>query len=1156
MINVAGISESRVAPVAAHFAEASTQSFIVVASSTRAKRLATDLSFFAPERPVYVLPEEEHVFLRYEARDRAQTLQRLQAMKVLLSGAPAIIIAPATAAVRRLLPPEVFASRALSIRVGDTLSLSEVRARLVELGYVRAGVVDGRGVFSLRGGILDVFTPDATYPYRIELFDTEVDSIRAFDMESQRSVENLQAVDIYPASELLQEKTLFQTAAGRLRRDYTAAASRLEKKEPEIAQKLRARRDELCDYMEQMTNVQLLENYLHYFCEETAFLWDYMRDGCLMVDDPDRIGETLELASKEASEDLTGLIARGQAIRRDEALLPQKSDLLQAYRKPNVCVFTPFPKAVPGAHFDAVYNLESRQVLSFHGKMNMLETELVAYARKGYRICIVCTSEERIANLSEFIDRIGLSGRVSFALGTLTAGIDLPQQKVCYISERDIFDTRKTRHRQGRYKDKGQKLRTFSDMQPGDYVVHENHGIGRFVGIEPLTVQGTQRDYIKISYAGDDILYVPVEQMDMVQKYIGGNGAPPRMNKLAGGEWKQTKARAKAAIAVMAKDLIDLYARRQLEQGYAFGPDTIWQREFEDSFPFQETDDQLRAIEEIKADMEKPICMDRLLCGDVGFGKTEVAARAMFKCVADGRQAAVLVPTTILANQHYYTLKERFENFPFKVEVLSRFRSEREQQDVIRRLRDGQVDLVIGTHRLLSADVRFHDLGLLVVDEEQRFGVEHKEQIKKLKHNVDVLTLSATPIPRTLNMSLNGIKDMSLIEEPPEERYPVQTYVLEQDPQLIREVIERELGRGGQVFVVYNRVRGLQKIAQEIETLVPEANVAVGHGKMPEHALEDVMLSFINGETNVLVSTTIVESGIDIPNANTLIVLDADRYGLSQLYQLRGRVGRSNRIAYAYLMYQKDKVLTEVAEKRLVAIREFTEFGAGFKVAMRDLEIRGAGNLLGTEQSGHMLNIGYELYCRMVDEAVRALRGEVINETREDTTVELSLPAFIPDSYIEDESLKLQMYKKIADIHSESDEDDILDEMLDRFGDVPPEVVNLVKISRLRYLAESLSIVRISRATGAESAGRRGRPVLPGRLEFQFARNNPLSGPALLSVSERFGQRAFIHGGTEPFIRLTCEPRKMLDEAIELLTIIDDGRKNPSPIQPAQVPAG
>ena len=1129
MINVSGISESRVAPVAAYLSQKESQSIIVVPTEVRAKRLAEDLSFFVKEKEIYVLPAEEHVFLRYEAKDHDQMLERLKVLKALRAGQPSIVIAPVSAAVKKIPPHSIFEESVLAIHLGDEIEMEKIRDSLVKLGYERRGIVDGRGQCSIRGGIVDIYTPDGEYPYRIEFFGNEVDSIRTFQIESQRSVENLKAVEIYPAEQVLSGDDQFHKAASRIHKEYTAAATRMEKKDPEAAENLKKRRDQLCEYIENSINLQLLENYLQYFYDTTEYLWDYMDQGMVMIDDPDRIYEALDLRTKEFKEDFQVLLERGQVVPKDAALLSDRTDFYKIYKKEPAAVFTPFPKRVAGVEtFDAVYHLQSRQTLIFNGKMNVLESELKTYAEKGYQVTIVCSSNERMENLQEFTERIGLAGKINFARGSLTGGIDFPTEKICYISEKDIFASQKAAKRKKKYKDKGQKIQSFADMKKGDYVVHENHGIGKFLGIEQLTVQGEKKDYIQIKYAGDDMLYVPVEQMDIVQKYIGADGAAPKLNKLSGGEWKATKAKAKAAIAVMAKDLIDLYAQRKMEKGYSFGQDTVWQQEFEASFPYEETADQLRAIEEIKADMEKSFSMDRLLCGDVGFGKTEVAARALFKCVADGKQAAVLVPTTILANQHYYTLKERFENFPFKVEVLSRFRSEAQQNDIIRRLEKGQVDLIIGTHRLLSADVKFKDLGLLVVDEEQRFGVEHKEKIKKLKKNVDVLTLSATPIPRTLNMSLTGIKDMSVIEEPPEERYPVQTYVLEQDEGMIRDIIERELGRGGQVYVVFNRIRGIQKIAQTIEELVPEARVAVGHGQMNERALEDVMLSFINGETNVLVATTIIESGIDIPNANTMIIMDSDRYGLSQLYQLRGRVGRSNRLAYAYLMYQRDKVLTEVAQKRLMAIREFTEFGAGFKVAMRDLEIRGAGNLLGTEQSGHMMNIGYELYCKLVDDAVRALQGEVVNENREETSVEINISAYIPDRYIEDESLKLQMYKKIATIRSYEDEDEMIDEMLDRFGDVPNEVIHLVKIAHIRYLAGRLSVTRIYQQQG--------------KLVFQFAKENPLNGFALMNLTAKFGQKAFIHGGVEPFIRLSTDSKKILDDAISLLETIREDR--------------
>ena len=1133
MINISGVSESRVARMAAFCAEKERQSLILVPTEVRARRLAGDLSFFAPEKKIFVMPEEEQVFLRYEAKNHDQLIERMKALKALRSGEPAIVIAPVSAAIKKLTPHSYYEENVIRLSLGDESEPEELRARLVSMGYEYAEMVESQGQFSVRGGIIDVFTPDAEEAYRIELFGTEVDSIRTFDCDSQRSLETLKFVEIYPARQMLMPREDITAGSQKLARDYEAQARRLEEKAPQAAQKLRELSGEICEYIASVSDLKYLENYLHYFCPQTEYLWDYMTGGAVMLDDPERIFELLELREKELKEDLKVLLERGEAVPRDAALITGFSDLAPLLKRKETIVFTPFPKRIKGIdNFDRIINVASRQMISFAGNLTLLESELKNYARKGYEITLVFNSQGRRENMQDFVARLELKASVSFAKGELTSGMDFPDEKKCWICENDIFQHKKASRRKKAFKDKGQKLRSFADIKNGDFVVHENHGIGRFIGIQQLKVQGEKKDYIKIKYAGGDLLYVPVEQMDLVRKYIGGDGSAPRVNKLSGGEWKAAKAKAKAAVAVLAKDLIDLYASRKLEKGYAFAKDSVWQKQFEDSFPYEETQDQLRATEEIKEDMEKPFPMDRLLCGDVGFGKTEVAARAIFKCLDNGKQAAVLVPTTILANQHFYTLKERFEGFPFNVEMLSRFRSEAQQKEIVRRLAEGEVDLVIGTHRLLGKDVKFKDLGLLVVDEEQRFGVEHKEQIKKLKKNVDVLTLSATPIPRTLNMSLTGIKDMSLIEQPPEERYPVQTYVLEQDDELIRDIIRRELGRSGQVYVVFNRVRGIQQIAERVKELVPEARIAVGHGQMNENMLEDTMLSFINGEQDVLVSTTIIESGIDIPNANTLIIMDADRYGLSQLYQLRGRVGRTNRQAYAYLMYQRDKVLTETAEKRLRAIREFTEFGAGFKVAMRDLEIRGAGNMLGEEQHGHILNVGYELYCKMVDDAVRALQGEIVSENQEEITIELKAPAYIPESYIQSESAKLQMYQKIASVHSADDEDEVIDELLDRFGDVPRQTVNLVKISHIRYLAELMAVAEIRQDKN--------------KVTLTFAAENPLSGFALANAAQQYGQRLFIHGGQQPLLRLTVDERKNLEETLALLELLAENRKGAS----------
>ena len=671
-------------------------------------------------------------------------------------------------------------------------------------------------------------------------------------------------------------------------------------------------------------------------------------------------------------------------------------------------------------------------------------------------------------------------------------------------------------------------MQSFSDFKTGDYVVHENHGIGKFLGIQALEVQGEQKDYLKIKYSGTDLLYVPVEQMDIVQKYIGSEGIAPKVSKLSGDEWKVAKTRAKLAIAEMTEELIKLYADRKASKGYAFSKDTVWQKEFEAYFSYQETDDQLTSIEEIKKDMESNLPMDRLLCGDVGYGKTEVAARAIFKCISEGKQAAMLVPTTILANQHYNSLKDRFSNFPFNIDMLSRFRTDKQQEKIIDGLKRGSVDFVIGTHRLLSDDIKYKDLGLLVIDEEQRFGVAHKEKLKQLKSNIDVLTLSATPIPRTLNMSLTGIKDMSLITEPPSDRYPVQTYVLEQDDIVMREIIARELDRDGQVYIVFNRVKGINRLAEKVQSLVPDAKIVVGHGQMNEKSLESVMQTFISGKADILIATTIIESGIDIPNANTMIVIDADKCGLAQLYQLRGRVGRTDKIAYAYLMYQKNKVLTEVAEKRLKAIKEFTEFGSGFKVAMRDLEIRGAGNVLGAEQSGHMMNIGYELYCKLVDDAVRKAKGESVPEQVDEINIELDVAANIPNWYIDNETLKLQMYKKIATVSTREDSEEIIDELLDRFGDLPKETLNLIAISMIRALSANVGVCNIH-----EQAG---------KVVIYFAQDNALKAYALMKASEKFGSKIFFHGGNEPFIRLSVARKERLDSIIDLLEIISDNK--------------
>ncbi|MBQ9708192.1 MAG: transcription-repair coupling factor [Firmicutes bacterium] len=1119
MINITGASEGRIAPIISHILEDKKgQSLIVVPTITRARRLAVDLSFF-DARPIYVMPAEDESFLQYEARSKDDLLERLSILDKVSAGEECILIAPALSAIRHLPPAEIFEEDSLILKVGEDVDLDSLKQKLFRMGYERVSMIEGRGEYSIRGGILDIFMADGDNPYRIEFFDTEVDSIRTFDMESQRSEEQTSRVKISRCCQIPRDAQLFASAAAKIAKAYNRRIDALRKREgnSESVYELTKRRDQLVEYADSMTNLQYLEKLMGYFYGETQYLWDYMKEPEVFIDDPARILENIDAYERELADDIEALLSEGRAIGEDFSSAQSQEDYFRLYDFKGY-IFTPFVSTIKNAPFlDRLVEVDSRPTPSFNGRMDVFRDELSSYVSSGYKVTLVCSSDEREDNLRDFLRMEGLEEKIDYARGTLTGGMDFPGEKKCFIWEGDILG-QSYRKKRRKKKTKGQQIKSFSDVQEGDYVVHEAHGIGRFTGIEQLTVQGVSRDYLKVKYAGEDSLYIPVDQLGMLQKYVGGEGITPRLNKLTGSEWKKTKAKAKAAIEEMAEDLIQLSAERMHADGYAFSEDTVWQKEFEDSFPYEETDDQLRSAEEIKRDMERPVPMDRLLCGDVGFGKTEVAARALFKCVSDGKQAAVLVPTTLLANQHYYTLKDRFERFPFRVEMLSRFRTPKQQKQILADVKAGRVDLIIGTHRLLSQDVEFKDLGLLVVDEEQRFGVRHKERIKQLRANVDVLTLSATPIPRTLHMSLSGMKDMSTLEEPPVDRVPVRTYVMEQENHVIREAIEKELSRGGQVYVLYNRVETISYIANLIQRLVPEASIEIGHGQMKEKELENIIMDFAAGEFNVLVSTTIIESGIDIPNVNTMIILDADRFGLAQLYQLRGRVGRTGRMAYAYLMYQKDKNLSEIAEKRLRAIRDFTEFGSGFRIAMKDLELRGAGNILGTAQSGHMVNVGYELYCKMLEDAVVLAKGGQVLPEAEETVFSIPLPAIISRSYIDDDVLRLQMYKKIAMVETKADEQDLIDELIDRFGDIPDETMNLVKISRIRTVAGRVGIREISRE---------GYKVM-----FRLWDNIKFPQAMMASLIANYGQRIMINAGEDPYIRLTIGHEEAL-EAIE-----------------------
>ena len=1038
------------------------QILIMVSSEKRAVEMREYLSFFDPGRMTYLFPDEERSLFSYEARSRVNSYRRIECLTAMQEGREGYYIAPIMAAERGMSAASAFRSAGLRLETGGETDRDFVQ-KLVDLGYERSAVAEVAGQFSVRGEILDVFPPGSEYPFRIDFFDTEVESIRSFDPMTQRSNAAVDSVTICPA--VLMEA-------------------------------------------EDETKIE--------------YLWDYLQNPRLIVaDDWSRLCETRDLADR----DWAHAAAAGTIDPKKAEYFADMESAAEALRLRRSLVTTPFLKKLEGIDTQAaLVDVRCMAPPTLNGRMDLYGEEIRRLLKEGYRIHVACSDDSRIDGLRGFAERAGIEGPVIYEQGVLPAGIYYTDDKEAFLSDREIFRSAKKKNTKKK-KRSGDRMAVFADFHEGDYVVHENHGIGQFAGIRPMLVEDIRRDYMAIRYAGGDMLYVPVEQMDLIQPYIGSGGAAPKINRLSTADWAKTKARARAAIEHMAEELIHLSAERKMNFGYQFEMDTPWQQQFEDQFPYEETEDQLRCVEEIKMDMESPWPMDRLLCGDVGFGKTEVAARAIFKCVMEGKQAAMLVPTTLLARQHYETFSERFQNFPCNIDLLSRFRSDAEQKETIRRIAEGSVDIIIGTHRLLSGDVKFKDLGLLVVDEEQRFGVQHKEAIKKLKTNVDVLSMSATPIPRTLHMSLSGIRNMSTIEEPPQDRYPVQTFVMEEDDILVREIVRREIDRGGQCYIVYNRVKGINLVAGKLRELLPEARIAVAHGRMDEKKLENVMSDFIDHEYDVLVATTIIESGIDIPSANTLIVLDSDRYGLAQLYQLRGRVGRSDVPAYAYFMYQKNKILSEVAERRLRAIREFTEFGSGFRIAMKDLEIRGAGNLLGVEQSGHMMMIGYDLYCKMIDEAVRKLKGDSVKEEEQEVSVDITVDAYISSDYISDDNVRLDMYKEVASIRTENDLQEISDEFKDRFGPVPVETRSLMKVALIKSRC---------REAGLAKASEEG-----GRLVFQYPSGAGIPKEKTMRLSRIYGNRIIINLGSRPFLKVPVKKRsKKLDEALEFLDVL------------------
>lgn len=988
---------------------------VVFSNEEKAKKAYEEYLLFGEE--TYLYPARDLLFYYADIKGKTLTNRRMEVLRAIAEKKkeePVTVITTMDAFLDGIISPDEIQKNRIHITGEDTVDLTKLEQDLTALGYERESQIEAPGQFAVRGGIIDVFPLAEEMPVRIELWGDEIDSIRMFDAKSQRSIENISEITIYPASE-----NCFGNNG--------------------------------------------LVSFLKYFPENETLLF---------YDEPHRLQETAETVEAEYTESLKNRADAGMKEEGEEELrVFQTKDIISEMNRYSGIGLTTLESKCGLFKVRSVYTVQAKGVNPYNNSFELLTRDLKRLKRNGYRVVLLSGSRTRAKRLAEDLRDYDLSsfysedmqrevkpGEIMAAYGYASEGYEYPMLKFVVISESDIFGRKKKKKKRKKYE--GQRIQDFAELKPGDYVVHENHGIGVYKGIEKIEVEKIVKDYMKIVYAEGGVLYIPVAQMDLIQKYAGADAKKPRLNKLGTIQWGKTKSQVKKAVQIVAKDLVELYAVRQQSEGFVYGPDTVWQKEFEEMFPFEETDDQLQAIEDTKHDMESKKIMDRLICGDVGYGKTEIAIRAAFKAVQEGKQVVCLVPTTILAQQHYNTFVQRLKEFPVRIDLLCRFRSAAEQKKTIEDTKKGFVDILVGTHRVLSKDVVFKDLGLLIIDEEQRFGVTHKEKIKKLKENIDVLTLTATPIPRTLHMSLIGIRDMSVLEEAPNERMPIQTYVMEYNDEMVREAITRELARDGQVYYVYNRVNDIADVAGCIQSLVPDANVAFAHGQMKERELEDIMYDFINGDIDVLVSTTIIETGLDIPNANTMIIQDADRFGLSQLYQLRGRVGRSNRMAYAFLLYQRDKLLKEVAEKRLSAIREFTDLGSGIKIAMRDLEIRGAGNLLGEAQSGHMEAVGYDLYCKMLNEAVRQLKGGPEAETFT-TLIDLNVDAYIPEYYIKNEYQKLDIYKRIAAIESEEELEDMTEELIDRFGDIPKKVQQLLVIASLKSLAHSVYVTAI-----------------------------------------------------------------------------------------------
>ncbi len=1050
---------------------------VITRDPARAEKLYSELAGFFPGQ-VGLLPPREFL-MNTEVLSRSEEYQqmRLQFLEWLSRNEEGIYISTINALIPRMVPADIWLDLSVRLKPGIRFDREALVSRLTEIGYERSSLTETRGNFSARGDIVDVYPPGHHFPFRVELFDDIIQSIRLYDPSNQRSISRLSEATAMPANELILPQKIYRQGEKEIRRVLDRTLSRLRRRGGnDAAARLEQEVNRHLQRLAEPGGLDYLGSYFPFFYERGGALVDYLPSRFLVfVEDPPAVAGSGEHFRREFDHYFHSSLMEKELVGTSEKLLWKEEELFQ--KVPSPLVGCSLFQGTGGCFQpDNSFHFDTKSAPYYHGQWELFKNDYRNWLEKGYRVYLMASSRERGSNLVNQLSDQGLfsgleggsektdskpdpgSGLLPpprVVEGRLEEGLVVPSLKLALVTEHNLLPKRskkkRIRHREGI------RLSDYRDLNTGDYVVHEQHGIGKYQGISTLEIAGVKKDYLLLKYRGTDKLYIPVDQISMIQKYSGGEGPAPRLHSLGGGEWKKLKNKASRAVEELARELLSLYAARQAAEGYSFGPDHPWQQEFETFFPYEETPDQLQAVQDVKADLEKPYPMDRLVCGDVGYGKTEVAMRAAFKAVMEGKQVAVLVPTTVLAQQHYRTFRERFDGFPVRIARLSRFVSRSEQKEVLKDLASGKIDIIIGTHRLLSGDVSFNDLGLLVLDEEQRFGVRQKEKLRQIRLEVDTLAMTATPIPRTLHLSLSGARDLSVIDTPPEDRYPVQTYVLEYSDDLVREAVQRELSRDGQVFIVFNRVAQIEAFAEKVRKMFPGVSVAVGHGRMPEAILEKIMADFQEGYYQVLVCTTIIESGLDIPNVNTLIVYEADKFGLAQLYQIRGRVGRSNRLAYGYLTYRKDKIVNETAQKRLKAVKEFTELGSGFKIALRDLEIRGAGNILGAEQHGFITAIGFDLYCKLLEKAVAELKGEQPKETVT-PRLELQVDAYIPSSYITSQAQKVDFYQRIYNAASREELREIEEELTDRFGSPGGPVKNLLAVGQIRILAAELGI--------------------------------------------------------------------------------------------------